>query len=80
MSSYSYSIRTQGKLDYPARYKKTGEYILLGNCIEPIYLDTITNEKYYAEANEFMVAFNPILDNPVLDMQQVIDRYPEVLI
>ena len=74
--SYRCYSKESSWLDKTTRYKKTDEYVLLGNCIEPIYLDTITNEKYYAEVDEFMVAFNPILDNPLLG----IDEYPEVLI
>lgn len=79
MNSYAYRMITC-KFDKIGMYKKINEYIVLDSYVEQIYVDTRTNEKYYRENDGKMLMYNPIFDGPTLDMQQVIEQYPEVLI
>ena len=79
MNSYIYCMITN-KPTNTSRYKKIDEYVVLGNYVESVYIDTITNEKYYRGSEEMMVTYNPILDNPPLDILQIKEQYPEVLI
>lgn len=74
------SVVDPKKGEVMSRHKVLEEYLVLGDRLEQLYQDRMTKEKLYADTNEFMVTYNPILDERVIDKKTAMEEYPEAFI